>query len=146
MPETLKRLKQTFKEKGVEVIVADDPEQTRRLRRHHRLEDEAPASHATRIARSRAIASGPGDSVDGLDPVAVGGRATPHGVEVGRHDRRCVIGPMPPLPTVAMVDRRDRRDLRAGAAEEDLVGDVELAAVDVPDLDVEAQLLRAPAR
>ena len=43
---------------------------------------------------------------------------------------RCVIGPMPPSPIGPMVDRGDRRDLGAGATQEDLVGDVQLAAVD----------------
>src|SRR5205085_3648326 len=41
-----------------------------------------------------------------------------------------------------VVDLADRRHLGGGAREEELVGAVELAARDVADLDVEAQVLR----
>ena len=45
-----------------------------------------------------------------------------------------------------MVDRGDRRDLGAGAAQEDLVGDVQLAAVDRADVRLDAELLARQLR
>src|SRR3954453_2888064 len=42
----------------------------------------------------------------------------------------------------AVVDLVDRRDLRRGAADEHLLGDVEVAARDVAERDVEAEIAR----
>ncbi len=78
--------------------------------------------------------------VDGHHPVAVGLRATAHRVEVGGHDAGR-HGTDATVTHGTVIDRGHRRDLRARAAEEDLVSDVQLAAVDAAQ-----PRIRAPAR
>src|SRR4029077_15561795 len=77
-------------------------------------------------------------SVDGRQPVTVLGAASPHDLEIE------LLQPLDHWPHLAITDRPTvdidhGRYLRAGAAKEDLIGDIELRAVDgaLHDLQVE---------
>ena len=95
-----------------------------------------PAPSATPAPEALSCAArGSGTLGDRRQPVA----RTPAG---GRGPRRSsgpgsarVIGPTAAVADRSMVELDDRRDLDAGPAQEHLVGDVELGAVDRPDLD-----------
>ena len=52
-----------------------------------------------------------------------------------------MIGPGRPVPIAAPIDLDDRADLRAGAAQEDLVGAVELGPVDRALDDLEPEVV-----
>src|SRR5688572_30767986 len=67
--------------------------------------------------------------IDGSEPVTIRGNLPAYRVEVGpRHLTRDRAGPA--VADLAPVDLDDRADLGAGAAQEDLVGDVQLGTVD----------------
>src|SRR5207237_9516490 len=70
--------------------------------------------------------------IDGGDPRAILRRLTADRVEVDAADLR---GDRTGLAfaDLAVVDAGDRRDLRPGAAQEDLIGDIELSAVHLTD-------------
>src|ERR1700686_3075142 len=78
-------------------------------------------------------------SVDGRQPGTVLGATSPHDLEIE------LLQPVDHRPHLAVtnwppVDIDHRRDLRAGAAQEDLVGDVKLRPVDGALHDLEVQL------
>ena len=79
------------------------------------------------MAEPRSAGPDPRDSVDRRQPVAVRGQLAAHRVEVERREL-ARDGADLAVADLAVVDLDDRRDLRAGAAQEDLVGGVQLAS------------------
>ena len=96
---------------------------------------DAPAGRRRRAA-SRPL-------LDRREPVAVLGQAAADRVEVAVADEPRRSGPISPDADRPVVDLDDRRDLDAGPAQEHLVGDVQLGAVDRADLDRDALVRRA---
>src|SRR5688500_13425926 len=77
--------------------------------------------------------AGSGTLADRGQPVLVLRQAAPNGVEVAVLDQPR-HGPHRPRTERAVVDLDDRRHLDARPAQEHLIGDVQLAAIDRPDL------------
>src|ERR1035437_1954610 len=81
--------------------------------------------------------------VNGCHPVLERREATSHGVEIRLADL-LGDGADAPISYSSVIHRRNRRNLRTSAAEKDLVGDVQLAAVYLTLLDRDPQVSRDP--
>src|SRR5919106_4770641 len=115
-----RRTSQRYRSRGSEVVI------------------DAPASRERTAGAPMPIRRA-GLLVDGGEPVAVGGQAPTHRLEIRARqfasDRAGATG-----ADGAAVDLDHRADLGAGAAQEDLVRGVELGSVDRPLADLDSEI------